>query len=1602
MPGPDAWAGFPLANSKPPAKQPRQPEQHDWSSFPEASAAPSVKPGKPSLPVVSGPPLSSDPITGAVDGDTLTMGSGRHLRLWGVDAPELKQPGFDRQGNPVPIGQASRNALLGYLSNGSKPVAEQYVSQSYGRPVAPVTVGGDDLGQTLARSGNALAAPEFLSSDPERRFQYLQAERLARVNGLGVHATRFQPPEQFRRDPAMVDMPQREVTPLWWDTPTPNPGMRPEVERRFVEMMNDPSISEGAVANYAKDNGGFLVDPVELKRNRDYAKRTGQKIGLGYQDAPVGMTDTGSGVKGALTRGFANGVLPDLAEEVEAIGDTLGGTQGRENIWNSDRRLADIWANNAYQNEAITNYDESAHPWATTTGKIGGGLLDAYLFPVGRAGWSVGNLAKFGAGYGFAGGFGQPGTLPQRLTSGVVGMGEGLATNVLGGKLVDAAAPYLAKGLSAAGERLSPALDRFKVKPADAVSVADIAPGRGAVPMSADAGQAISQDVPAARPRPLDAPLTEAQIKAASESVTPGDVLPIPANQVGSVEEAIAKDAGRFAEAKAPNERDQLERQTVRAWNGAEVPKVGPIDLVGWLRLRGGLKDQSGELSHMGFTNAPRKGMDFVGQEHRFGPLVNNESGMTLDDAAHAAWERGYFPDLAERPTTAEFLDRLRSTHDGGQRDFLPEDLAQIERYNSAQQERYVLEQQRFETGQPVYVDKSAPATEPAPLPPVEAYQEWPAGGPDFAGNINLNKLESPQDIKRALDFTDRRVAFDAATRGRVSQAETERLASELGMTPERLLARRKGQAMNAEEALAARQILAKSGNELVNAARKLRQAGDEPGSELLGEFRQKWMRHVAIQEQVAGATAEAGRALAQFKMLANSRAVRGDVLSSMVDAAGGKGRMQDAADVLLDAIETDPGKFNVLAEQLAKPRFKDKAIELYYNMMLSGPATHVVNVTSNTLTALGQIPEHASAAVLGKGREMFAKGAVDRVTSSEVGRRAFGLLQGFKEGLGAFARTARTGETSDLISKVEAQGQKAISGVKGEVIRTPSRLLSAEDELFKAVARRMEINGEAARIAHKEGLKGDAAAKRIAELVANPTDDMIARSMDYGRYLTFQRPLGDIAGGVARMRNDSLLMTMLVPFVRTPTNILKFAAERSPAAPLLKEWRADFKAGGARRDLAIARVLVGTGFAAAIYEAALDGRVSGSTPSDEAKARFMKADGWQPYSFKIGDKWYSYNRLDPFATTIGVAADLATKKDGMTKKQLDDYAMLLTASILKNMGDKTWLSSASDFVQALSDPERYGPSYLRKMAAGLVTPAISSQVARAVDPVARDTQTVGDAIINRIPGLSTSLPAKRDIWGKAIVNEGGVGPDFMSPIWTSTAKNDPVNAEMLRIGARFQPPVRTIGKGENALRLDGKQYEGLSATAGQATRARIEALMASPDWAAMPDDAKAKFALKAATAAKAEARGQLSGAPPIKSADPWAAFPSAEKKAAPDKWSRFGKPENPDIAGDLQRAIPGIGLSSGYRTKEYQADMRRRGYKPADDSAHLDGSSLDLTPPPGKSMDWLRGQVRKLYPQARFLNEGDHLHTTFPGWFGAPVLGGAKAWGIVNPNSGR
>ena len=554
-------------------------------------------------------------------------------------------------------------------------------------------------------------------------------------------------------------------------------------------------------------------------------------------------------------------------------------------------------------------------------------------------------------------------------------------------------------------------------------------------------------------------------------------------------------------------------------------------------------------------------------------------------------------------------------------------------------------------------------------------------------------------------------------------------------------------------------------------------------------------------------------------------------------------------------------------------PRWKDKAVELYINSLLSGPQTHAVNILSNTLTSLAQVPEHAAAAAVGAARRAGERvasrvtgrevGNADRVLFSETGSRAAGMIAGAREGIRAAARSFLTGDTSDAVSKVEQQQMNAIGGKLGSVIRTPTRLLSAEDELFKGIARRMELNGLALRRAHSEGLRGQAARDRASELVENPDDAMLRGSFEYARYLTFQTPLDhdSLAAGISRGTQRRPEWKLLLPFVRTPVNLLKFAAERSPAAVMMKSWRKEMAAGGARRDMAVARALLGTGMGAAMYEMAVAGHITGGGPADRDARALLQADGWQPYSLKVGDRYYSYARLDPFSTTIGTVADMVDLQSHMTEKQQERSMTLVAAAIANNLSSKTWLSGISSALEAVNDPDRYLDNLVSRTAGAIAVPSIVAQVARTNDPIMREARGPMDRLRSRIPGLSDDLKPRRDVFGRPMQQQEAIGPDLASPLFAGTARRDPTVAALLDAGAHVTKPQRKIGDRE----LTDVEYDRYQEFTGKKAKPRLDELVQTGDWRGMSDEDKQDAVSALMKAARKEAKVELFGAPPAK-----------------------------------------------------------------------------------------------------------------------------------------
>jgi len=700
----------------------------------------------------------------------------------------------------------------------------------------------------------------------------------------------------------------------------------------------------------------------------------------------------------------------------------------------------------------------------------------------------------------------------------------------------------------------------------------------------------------------------------------------------------------------------------------------------------------------------------------------------------------------------------------------------------------------------------------------------------EFAGNLNLSRVENAEQLGKIYGKTVKlfKKELGEATRGYRSNKRTVEAAEMLGMTPGKLLKRRRGQAFNAEEATAARFLLASSADNLSNLAKKI-QTLEATGVDKF-EFQKALNLHYAIQAQVQGMTAEAGRALQAFRIPAKTEAFKvkqiGDVLKSMPE-----GVSPEKMAAAIGSME-DVGQVTNFTRNVQRATTKDMFLEAWINGLLSGPQTHAVNTMSNMLTAMWQVPERLLAGTIGR-----IMPGPQAIKEGEAIRQAFGLVEGFKDGIKLFTKTMVTGEPSDALSKIELKRYRSITAENikqlpvikklapnaleaggmsaravdflGAGVRLPGRALMAEDELFKAIGYRMELNAQAYRMATDEGLKGTNLAKRIMEIKSDPetlAPNVHAAAVDASRYQTFTKPL-ESKLLQALSKTDSAALRVVVPFIRTPTNIVKFAFERTPLAPFMKSVRTDIAGGGAARDLALARISLGSMTMATVATLAASGQITGGGPTSPKLKAHLYNQGWQPYSVKVGDTYYAYGRLEPIGMLFGLAADSTEIMGQLSDEERDSLATMIVGSISKNVTSKTWLRGVSDALEALNDSDRYGEQWTRRLA-GTVVPTGVAQIERAMSPEMEAVNSYMDQIKSRIPGYSETLPVRRNLWAEPIILGGGLGPDIISPIYTSKKVESVVDKELFELKAPLSMPNKTQQIRGISVKLTPQEYD--------------------------------------------------------------------------------------------------------------------------------------------------------------------------------------------------
>lgn len=577
-----------------------------------------------------------------------------------------------------------------------------------------------------------------------------------------------------------------------------------------------------------------------------------------------------------------------------------------------------------------------------------------------------------------------------------------------------------------------------------------------------------------------------------------------------------------------------------------------------------------------------------------------------------------------------------------------------------------------------------------------------------------------------------------------------------------------------------------------------------------------------------------------------------------------------------------------------------DMAREYWVNSILSGPQTQIVNVFGNVAeqlwTATMRIPETALAEsmrligmksdgptiretaeffkAIGPGIQMGLRNGLrswrieDAVLANEysLGRESSQLPENARDETEEQEEQDRHPEQDEQSGRAQDERRAhAIPGRTGVVVRTPGRAMLAADEFFKGVAFRMELGAQAWKIGKAQGKTGADLRAFVAEQSVNPSEAVAQAAMKHAERVTFTQDPGKIAKEIANFRNKVPAATYIIPFVATPMNLLRTAARRTPLGTanlgynMAKEMvaRASDTPGGFRyetkyRDaveqfVAWSALMLVAGAMGDEDDPIITGsKQFGVDKRGEIDLAYRSAP---PQSIKIGGKWYSYARADPFATALTLMVD-GLRAQGKTKDASEAMSRLMR-STLGIVSNATFLQGLADVLEMVTtggDVKRWAENFATSW-----VPNIVRQPARAFEPniLERKGQPFGEVVKQgAFPAVRGALVPKVDLWGRDVkASSLGMGPAtdipfrILSPAKVQVEEKGPaleldrtiLRYNMLHPADPWYPvaPASSFSDGRGGqIQMTPTEYHDFLKAVGQTALKRLSGMRPLPDTA--------------------------------------------------------------------------------------------------------------------------------------------------------------------------
>jgi hypothetical protein len=553
------------------------------------------------------------------------------------------------------------------------------------------------------------------------------------------------------------------------------------------------------------------------------------------------------------------------------------------------------------------------------------------------------------------------------------------------------------------------------------------------------------------------------------------------------------------------------------------------------------------------------------------------------------------------------------------------------------------------------------------------------------------------------------------------------------------------------------------------------------------------------------------------------------------------------------------PGALLNYTRQWIEPGFWQKLSSYWYNNVLFGIPTHLVNLTGNFLKGsvesfvikpLSSITDIPVSKLKGVPRQ-FTKESILGYYAGTIHGLEKGILKAFEVFKNGFAPEELINPNKWDIPSLPVWK----SPIAQYTLELPTRALKAADTLFKGIweeARKMELGIR--KLQETEGLKNKSLREIFEEArkIAENDPNIIEQASYWGKWMTFNEAPGKFTKIILKLRRDVPVLTPIIPFVRIAGNLLKQGnIEYSPVGFIKLSGPPELAAQYARAAL-------GTGLMTLGYIWYKAGNMTLGTPrSPGERQRFYDIEKKQPYSIKIGDKWFPIRWIEPFCYPflIGAIIGKNIEEGKMNEKSAETIIMTAAAETGRMLVNASYLNGLSNLIEmpwGYRDPSESMKQMIENVAGGLVPfSALLRNITYALDPEIKEAKiSIPETLAANIPGLSKMVEPRLTIFGEPVERPGGKLRAVLRAVPTEIPK-DVLSNELSRLEINITFPSKKV----MGIELDDEDYRKLKTIAGQRTKEALQRLVSSAYYHRLPDEWKKKLIMRTVNQARDIAR---------------------------------------------------------------------------------------------------------------------------------------------------